>query len=205
MKRFIIGFLVGAMLFGALGAFAASYIANPVDFKVIVNGEEFVSDPPALEVEGRTYLPLRAMGDALGVPVNWNEELRQAEVGIVSTINPNEVSNYIVGDVWNDGFWFLGEYINDNTDIYMDMYISTFADSADEEFNINKIVNHILGTKTTIDFYNTTYKGNEKWQAFYKEYNRLYALVESGTYSEDNYDTTFFAKVRDEFCDEITK
>lgn len=81
MKRFICGFLAGAMIFGAAGVFAAQYIANPVDFKVMVNGEEFISDPPALEVEGRTYLPLRAMGDALGVPVTWNEELGQAEVG----------------------------------------------------------------------------------------------------------------------------
>ena len=81
MKRFICGFLAGALVFGTVGAFAASYIANPAGFKVLVNGKEFVSDPPALVVEGRTYLPLRAMGDVLGVPVNWNEELRQAEVG----------------------------------------------------------------------------------------------------------------------------
>lgn len=81
MKKFIGGFLTGAIIFGSVGAFAVQYIANPVDFKVLVNGEEFVSEPPALEVEGRTYLPLRAMGDALNVPVTWNEELRQAEVG----------------------------------------------------------------------------------------------------------------------------
>lgn len=81
MKKFISGFLIGSILFGTIGIFAAQYVANPVDFKVIVNGKEFTSDPPALEVEGRTYLPLRAIGDALGVPVNWNEDLRQAEVG----------------------------------------------------------------------------------------------------------------------------
>ncbi len=81
MKRFLCGFLAGAITFGAAGAFAVTYVANPVSFKVLVNGEEFVSDPPPLEVEGRTYLPLRAMGEALGVPVNWNEELGQAEVG----------------------------------------------------------------------------------------------------------------------------
>ncbi len=82
MKRFLSGFLCGALIAGSIGVFAVtSYVANPVDFKVMVNGEEFVSDPPALEINGRTYLPLRAMGDALGVPVNWNEELRQAEVG----------------------------------------------------------------------------------------------------------------------------
>lgn len=93
MKRFISGLVIGAMLFGTFGVFAVQYVANPVDFKVLVNGKEFVSDPPALEVEGRTYLPLRAMGDALGVPVTWNEELRQAEVGNSAPVaNKNEYS-----------------------------------------------------------------------------------------------------------------
>lgn len=92
MKKFVCGFLIGAMMFSVAGAFAVSYIANPVDFKVMVNGKEFISNPPALEVDGRTYLPLRAMGDALGVAVNWNEELRQAEVGNMSTSSTTSYS-----------------------------------------------------------------------------------------------------------------
>lgn len=113
MKKFISGFLAGVILAGTIG-FAATYIANPVDFKVLVNGKEFVSDPPALEVEGRTYLPLRAMGDALGVPVVWNEELRQAEVGNSAPVsakneynrnNPapiNTVQTYTKSSDWFD-------------------------------------------------------------------------------------------------------
>ena len=81
LKKTIASFITGALIFGSIGVFAGSYVANPVDFKVMVNGKEFTSDPPPLEVDGRTYLPLRAIGDALGVPVGWNEELRQAEVG----------------------------------------------------------------------------------------------------------------------------
>lgn len=80
MKKFIAGVIVGTIISSSI-AFAATYVANVANFKVLVNGKEFTSDPPALVVEGRTYLPLRAMGDALGVPVTWNEELRQAEVG----------------------------------------------------------------------------------------------------------------------------
>jgi len=70
------------LIFSVAGVYAASYVADVAGFKVLVNGKEFVSDPPALVVEGRTYLPLRAMGDALGVPVTWNDALGQAEVGI---------------------------------------------------------------------------------------------------------------------------
>ena len=80
MKKFISGIVTGALLTSTI-ALAASYVAEPASFKVLVNGKEFTSDPPALVVNGSTYLPLRAVGDALGVPVVWNAELKQAEVG----------------------------------------------------------------------------------------------------------------------------
>lgn len=89
MKRFITGAITGAVLASTV-AFAASYIAEPATFKVIVNGNEFNSNPPALVVESRTYLPLRAMGDALGVPVEWNAELNQAEVGTTASAPTKE-------------------------------------------------------------------------------------------------------------------
>lgn len=81
MKKFLLGLLIGAIVFSAVGVWAVNYVAEPASFKVLVNGKELVSDPPALVVEGRTYLPLRAVGDALGVPVVWNAEKNQAEVG----------------------------------------------------------------------------------------------------------------------------
>lgn len=202
MKKFIIGFLIGAMIFGTVG-YAVTYVAQPATFKVIVNGEEFISDPPALVVEGRTYLPLRAMGDALGVPVEWNAELNQAEVGITSNVDLSEVDNYVVGKVWNDGFWWVRNYLDGSYTYYTDMYISTFAESADEEFNINKIIDGIKATKSTMDLYNNSLKDNAKWTALYNEYNRLYALIENGTYTEENFNTTFFVKVRDEFSESI--
>lgn len=81
MRKGILCFVMGALIFGTIGAYAGSYVADPAGFKVFVNGNEFISDPPALVVEGRTYLPLRAMGDALNIPVKWNEESGQVEVG----------------------------------------------------------------------------------------------------------------------------
>ena len=91
MKKFIAGVVVGTLLSGTI-AFAATYTAYTAGYKVLVNGKEFTSDPPPLVVEGRTYLPLRAMGDALGVPVEWNAELGQAEVGITSATTTNQYS-----------------------------------------------------------------------------------------------------------------
>lgn len=78
-KMLAVGIL-GAVLSGSV-ALAAVYTAEPASFKVLVNGQEFTSEPPAMVINGSTYLPLRAMGSALGVPVEWNSELNQAEVG----------------------------------------------------------------------------------------------------------------------------
>lgn len=91
MKKFLSGLFLGAIVFTSIGVFAVSYVAEPATFKIMVNGKEFVSDKPALVVEGSTYLPLRAIGEALGVPVTWNAELMQAEVG---TVTQNLKSGY---------------------------------------------------------------------------------------------------------------
>jgi len=87
MKKFVTGFIVGAIICSMLGAFAVSYIAEPVTFKIMVNGKEFVSESPALAINGSTYLPLKATGEALGVPVKWNSDLFQVEVGSASSTN----------------------------------------------------------------------------------------------------------------------
>ena len=52
--------ILGAILSGSV-ALAAVYTAEPASFKVLVNGQEFTSDPPAMVINGSTYLPLRAM------------------------------------------------------------------------------------------------------------------------------------------------
>jgi len=85
MKKFISGLIIGGILATSVCTFAeeaTSWKAELPTFKVFVRGEEFISENPPVVVEGRTYLPLRAMGDALGVPVEWNAELRQAEVAM---------------------------------------------------------------------------------------------------------------------------
>lgn len=101
MKKFITGVITGAILTSTI-ALAVSYVAEPASFKVLVNGKEFTSDPPAMVINDRTYLPLRAVGDALGVPVEWNEELRQAEVG---TYVPASTNTNVSIDVQSNDKW----------------------------------------------------------------------------------------------------
>ena len=164
MKRFISGFLLGAMLFSVIGAVAVSYVANPVDFKVLVNGREFISDPPALEVDGRTYLPLRAMGEALGVPVNWNEELRQAEVGDPSIGETDDVLN--VGDVItvaDVAFTYEGYYKNEHN--LTDTEHFTVTNNSNRDVKLTLL---IVGTKKdgSYELLGTAAFGGIDWERY---------------------------------------
>ena len=82
MKKFLAGVLIGVISVAAVGVIASNiYNAYDADFKVYVDGVEFESDTPIVVAENRTYLPLRDIGEALGVPVNWDEETKTVEVG----------------------------------------------------------------------------------------------------------------------------
>lgn len=206
MKKFIGGFVAGALFFGVVGAFAAvSYNAEPASFKVMVDGKEFVSEPSAVVIDGYTYLPLRAMGNALGVPVEWNSELKQAEVLSSAYTESVSLYNFVVGDVWNDGFWFMARYADGSYGEYADEYRDVYAEKEDEEFDISKVIAHIKKTKITMDYYNLQLEGNAEWEKLYEEYQKLYEIADSGKYSDGAVSTDAFENARDAFCDALLK
>ena len=86
MKKYIAGFIAGVFATVGITAFAdevRSFIAEKATFEIYVAGEKFESEKPAVVIDGSTYLPLRATGEALGVTVEWNAEKRRVEVGDV--------------------------------------------------------------------------------------------------------------------------
>lgn len=80
MKKFLAGFITCLIL--TTGVYAASTLkATPASFKILLNGNEFKPNTQAVVINGRTMLGLRDMAEALGIPVNWNEEERRVEIG----------------------------------------------------------------------------------------------------------------------------
>lgn len=75
MKKFFMGLVTGSIIFGSIGAFAASS-----EIKLIVNGKEIKSDIPTQVIGGRTMIPLRALAEALDAKVEWDSENRTVVV-----------------------------------------------------------------------------------------------------------------------------
>lgn len=90
MKKFITGICIGAVAASTVTYALGTYFAYEADFKIMLNGAEFKSNDVAVTINDRTYLPLRAIGEALNVPVNWNEEKYQVEIDNQSAAAANQ-------------------------------------------------------------------------------------------------------------------
>jgi hypothetical protein len=139
MKKVILGFVTGVITALTFTAFATStelFTAQQATFDIYVKGEKFVSENPPVVIEGRTYLPLRDIGEALGVSVEWNGTERKVEIGKQkqpdSAENFNKVSGLIEKDfadvtlITIDGLQyatvdlFRGYTQHEGKDIYVD-------------------------------------------------------------------------------------
>lgn len=86
MKRFYgIGMLLGAVF--AIGLFslievvsAGYYTSQDVNYPIYIDNVVFTPNTPAQNVNGSTYLPLRAMSQALGVQIEWDQAARRVDV-----------------------------------------------------------------------------------------------------------------------------
>lgn len=77
LKRFVL--LMGAlMLMGSMTVQGQEY--NTV--RLIVDGEELYSDQPAVIYNDRTVVPIRAVAEAFGCQVDWDNDLKQVDIHI---------------------------------------------------------------------------------------------------------------------------
>lgn len=82
---FAAGLLAGMLLaasWPAVAATAVQFAVGVVNYPVFVNDELYENDgdAPVLNVDGRTYVPLRAVSEMLGAEVQWHEEQRYVDI-----------------------------------------------------------------------------------------------------------------------------
>lgn len=90
-KSAILGALLAVLLtvpvFAAGSAKWGTYSGYNV-VKVMVNGKEVSADVPAVNLNGRTMVPLRAVTEAFGAKVDWDQDTYTASVHAALTVPP---------------------------------------------------------------------------------------------------------------------
>lgn len=85
MKKIIIGFLVGSILFGGIGVYAAggskSINVNYTIKDIKIDNVSQMPEKAPFAYEGTTYVPLRYIAEKLGEPVKWEGETQTIYIG----------------------------------------------------------------------------------------------------------------------------
>ncbi|MBE3578861.1 MAG: hypothetical protein IMW83_03155 [Caldanaerobacter subterraneus] len=75
MKKFLSIFFIFLLVLSTTGwAKSETYTAYKNTFPIVVNGQEYTSDLVILNFQGRTYVPLKIVGDMLGALVKFDEQ-----------------------------------------------------------------------------------------------------------------------------------
>jgi len=103
IKGFVAGVLLMALLSATL-VFASSGVNRVIHYgiAVVLNGHHvhFDEDSQPFIMDGRTFLPLRAMAEMLGLPLEFDAEQSTVHVGHA------DIAQMLVGDIWQTrGSW----------------------------------------------------------------------------------------------------
>jgi hypothetical protein len=99
-KQFMIGFLVGAMLFSSIGVFAEgiTVLLNP--FTMLFNGQP--AQIEAYNINGRTFLSLGDIANYMGATVKLNEATKEIEINTntesIHTLNVTQNETYGINE-----------------------------------------------------------------------------------------------------------
>ena len=86
--HFVLGFILGAIIFGSAAAAANTVIANAVINTVVINGKE--TRLSSYNINGSNYFQLRELGAALNFSVAWDS---QRNVIIIDANQPHPTGN----------------------------------------------------------------------------------------------------------------
>ena len=70
--------------------------AQTGEIRIMINNQILSTDNPPVIVEGRTLVPLRAIGEAMGCEVTWESSARTANLRNDTTIVSMQVGNRLV-------------------------------------------------------------------------------------------------------------
>lgn len=123
-KQLISGVIIGITLSVTVSYATSVLTAQVADFPILVNGKAVSVD--AVTINDRTYLPLRALGDSLGINVKWNEQKQQVEVATEEEVTTPTPAPTATPAPTKTGTTFYQKdklsYANDNGVVYISFF-----------------------------------------------------------------------------------
>ena len=113
MKKFPILLLI--LIASTITAYGATDTLVSANYPINVNGQAIAVQP--LNLNGSTYLPLRTISEAVGVPIEWDNATRSVEI---TTLDVDKLKESCVmikasdGETYSQGssvVWDYGEYL----------------------------------------------------------------------------------------------
>jgi hypothetical protein len=158
VKKIMAGIVIGSALTLTTSVFADSikeYILTKIEYPIMVNGSEFKSNElPALNYQGNTYLPLKAVGDVLGKPVKWNDQLKRVEIGEINAdLTPEQRQKEFTKSLEDKRQKFLDEYKDKGIDLIDFNKLENFCATRMNSVGVGDISNYSLnrGSKFSSD------------------------------------------------------
>lgn len=158
----VISLLLSILILGAATAGDTIYYRDYPVVKVFADGKELVSnDVPAFQIDGRTMVPLRLVGEALNATVEWDQATQSVKITKKVTEKPKKelitVSDLSYKNFVTNETQVAGKVKNDNTAAVNVNITIYFYDDRGEIGHIHSKINN-LSSGDTVDF-NATSKG----------------------------------------------
>jgi len=133
-------------------------------------------------IEGTTYLPVRAIANALGIGVTWDGTTKTVKLsnGVTKTEKAQitEIRNWVVSEIWNAGFCDLYHYLEDGK--------SSTGQTMDVNFTLQQL-EKAMAKKAGYDAYMSTISNSELselWTKVSGQIDILYADVKTRDFSK---------------------
>lgn len=146
VQGLIAGVIIGATVAGT-GAFAYTNYIEAVynDIKIVVDGKKVSPDSEPFISEGTTYLPVRAVAEALDKPVYWDGETSTVYIGKYSGNLEYPTAKLVdMKDISHNG-WSKGSDLKDNYGNYYSNAIKTDFNNT-SEYILNGKYSRLKGT-----------------------------------------------------------
>ena len=139
LKDFTAGAILTAVVVGGDTVVYAkvSQTSIPVTYnniKLTVDGKQLVTEKEPFIYDGTTYLPVRAVGEAVGKTVGWDGKTNT--VTLSSTGNSGAIT--LPGNIYDDDYddrYDDDKYDDDYDDIYDDDYDDRYDDDYDDRYD----------------------------------------------------------------------